>query len=119
MFTQMRDGRREYLIQVHTDEFPQRGAPDNAGSGQPLLVLSGSFLERNYLAHESTSGRTVARMERLEGKEHGGQACLVQVAAQVDLGLLVLASVVVEASEQAASVVVESSEQAAPEMRHS
>ena len=105
---QMQDGKQVYLIMLHNEKYPSRTSDDSAGSSEPRLVVTGKFKECNYWFQEfqSREQRRIARVDRnLEDdrRGEGKDAYIVQVAASVDVALILLVTVIIDACEHDAT----------------
>ena len=100
---QMQDGKQVYLIMLHNEKYPSRTSDDSAGSSEPRLVVTGKFKECNYWFQEfqSREQRRIARVDRNleDGGGHGKDAYIVQVAASVDVALILLVTMIIDACE--------------------
>eukprot|EP00802_Teleaulax_amphioxeia_P015173 Tamp_15259.p1 GENE.Tamp_15259~~Tamp_15259.p1 ORF type:complete len:292 (+),score=67.18 Tamp_15259:52-876(+) len=100
---EMQDGKQVYFIMLHHEKYPSRTSEDNAGSMEPRLVVTGKFKECNYWFQEfqSREQRRIARVDRNleDGGGHGKDAYLVQVAASVDVALILLVTMIIDACE--------------------
>jgi len=104
----MQDGKQVYLIMLHNEKYPSRTSDDSAGSSEPRLVVTGKFKECNYWFQEfqSREQRRIARVDRnLEDdrRGEGKDAYIVQVAASVDVALILLVTVIIDACEHDAT----------------
>jgi hypothetical protein len=100
----MQDGKQVYLIMLHNEKYPSRTSDDSAGSSEPRLVVTGKFKECNYWFQEfqSREQRRIARVDRnLEDdrRGEGKDAYIVQVAASVDVALILLVTMIIDACE--------------------
>ena len=100
---QIQDGKQVYLIMLHQEKYPSRTSDDSAGSSEPRLVVTGKFKECNYWFQEfqSRDQRRIARVDRNleDGGGHGKDAYIVQVAASVDVALILLVTMIIDACE--------------------
>ena len=92
-----------YYIMLHNETYPSRTSDDSAGSNEPRLVVSGNFKACNYWFQEyqSREQRRIARVDKNpEGAALGKDEYVVQVAASVDVALILLVTMIIDASEQ-------------------
>jgi len=100
------DGRHCYHVMLHNrDKYPSRTSEDSAGSTEPRLIVTGNFKACNYWFQECQfrEQRRIARVDRnLEegGGGHAKDSYLVQVAASVDVALILLCTMIIDACEQ-------------------
>ena len=99
------DGRHCYYVMLHNgDKYPSRTSEDSAGSTEPRLMVTGNFKACNYWFQECQfrEQRRIARVDRNleEGGGHGKDSYLVQVAASVDVALILLCTMIIDACEQ-------------------
>ena len=100
------DGRHCYHVMLHNgDKYPSRTSEDSAGSTEPRLIVAGNFKACNYWFQECQfrEQRRIARVDRnLEegGGGHAKDSYLVQVAASVDVALILLCTMIIDACEQ-------------------
>ena len=102
----MQDNAQVYFIMLHSEKYPTRQSEDSAGSNEPRLVVTGNFKACNYwfqeYSHHSREQRRIARVDRNldDGGGHGKDSYLVQVAASVDVALILLVTMIIDACEQ-------------------
>jgi hypothetical protein len=97
------DAKYVYYVMLHNETYPSRTSDDSAGSSEPRLVVSGNFKACNYWFQEyqSREQRRIARVDKNpEGAALGKDEYVVQVAASVDVALILLVTMIIDASEQ-------------------
>ncbi|EKX38100.1 hypothetical protein GUITHDRAFT_165270 [Guillardia theta CCMP2712] len=109
------EGRPAYHVYLHDAPFPSKHlyrdgkmnggtSEDHAGCTEPRLIIGGDFSSCDYWFYEfrSRDQRRIARVERnVDGSASlPKDSYFVHVAASVDVALILLASMIVDACEQ-------------------
>ena len=91
-----------FIVRVHSPPFPTREAHESAGSPEPRLIVAGDFknMDYSFIEADGRDSRRIARVDRSfgEGLSVGPDNFSVQVASAVDVALVVLCSIVIDAS---------------------
>ena len=99
-----KEGKHVYYIMLHNEPYPSRTSDDAAGVTEPRLLVTGNFKACNYWFQEyqSREQRRIARVDRnsVDGATHGKDSYLVQVAASVDVAVILLVTMIIDACEQ-------------------
>ena len=99
-----KEGKHVYYIMLHMEPYPSRTSEDSAGISEPRLMVTGNFKACNYWFQEcqSREQRRIARVDRNspDGGVHSKDAYLVQVAASVDVAVIILVTMIIDACEQ-------------------
>lgn len=89
-------------MRVHNPPFPTREAHESAGSPEPRMIVAGDFknMDYSFIEADGRDNRRIARVDRSfgEGLSVGPDNFSVQVASAVDVALIVLCSIVIDAS---------------------
>jgi len=95
------NGGTRFVVRVHVPPFPNREAHESAGNPEARLIVTGDLANMDYSFAEAGSrdNRRIARVDRSfgEGLTLGPENFSVQVASAVDVALIILVSIIIDA----------------------